>query len=324
MGYSDLYDIINNLINRGYLVHATNKDFNQFDYNKIIGGSRAKEGYGFYFSDMAYKPIEYGNNIKAIKKEDFNFINLTDPIDLSLFYDIDKYNRLKEIKEKLKNARSLREELMLEDEYDKLRDYLLFNCNKALFDDIVEAINEGAKNYGQLQSLIRDYKKNIPLICKAMVDNGYDGFYYDHVYTVFNFDKLNRLVINNAEKLIESKNMKQIKLNEGRLDQIIKEELDLFGYDTSAYDAAQAKKAKRSAAAKKGAETKKANKDKANDAAQSKLDKDMISAFSNDMFGDNPTEKERQKAKERVLSYGQELKKKKKAAEKKKKKNKKN
>jgi hypothetical protein len=73
MEYNDKYNLAVNLIQKGYLIHCTNEQFTHFDAKHIKGGGRAKEGYGFYFSDMPYKPIGYGENFKVIKKSDFNF-----------------------------------------------------------------------------------------------------------------------------------------------------------------------------------------------------------------------------------------------------------
>ena len=51
MNNSIIYNILSNEIKNGYIIHGTNEKFNLFDVNKIKGGFRAMEGYGFYFSD---------------------------------------------------------------------------------------------------------------------------------------------------------------------------------------------------------------------------------------------------------------------------------
>ena len=73
MTEGEKYDIAVKLIGNGYLIHCTNAVFNEFDKSYIQGGSRAHEGYGFYFTDMPYKAISYGEIFKIIKKDDFNF-----------------------------------------------------------------------------------------------------------------------------------------------------------------------------------------------------------------------------------------------------------
>ena len=75
MDYSEKYKLACDLIKQGYLIHCTDNDFDNFDSEYIKGGSRAREGYGFYFSDMPYKPIEYGKYFYIIKKNDFTFID---------------------------------------------------------------------------------------------------------------------------------------------------------------------------------------------------------------------------------------------------------
>lgn len=49
------YKIIHTLAEKGYVFHGTNETFNEFDFGKIKGGFRGKEGYGFYFTKDAYK-----------------------------------------------------------------------------------------------------------------------------------------------------------------------------------------------------------------------------------------------------------------------------
>ena len=56
--YSDKYELCAKLIEQGYLIHCTNSEYEKFDKKYIKGGSRAKEGYGAYFTDMPYKAIE--------------------------------------------------------------------------------------------------------------------------------------------------------------------------------------------------------------------------------------------------------------------------
>ena len=50
MTEDEKYDIAVKLIGNGYLIHCTNAVFNEFDKSYIQGGSRAHEGYGFYFT----------------------------------------------------------------------------------------------------------------------------------------------------------------------------------------------------------------------------------------------------------------------------------
>lgn len=44
----------------------------------------------------------------------------------------------------------------------------------------------------------------IPKIIKIYIDNGYDGYVTDGIYTVFNFDKLNKYLIKDVDSIIYS------------------------------------------------------------------------------------------------------------------------
>ena len=66
------------------------------------------------------------------------------------------------------------------------------------------AIREGAKTYGHLEYLIRYPDIMIPKLIKAYINNGYDGYVTDGIYTVFNFDKLNKYLIKDSSKIIYS------------------------------------------------------------------------------------------------------------------------
>ena len=124
------YELCNNLIKQGYLVHGTNVEFELFSNEFIKGGCRAREGYGFYFTDTAYKAEEYGSIIKAVKKDVFNFIELRDsveygsPLYYKLFGNDENTKKRKELEfqiELLMNDGRYREALNL---YDEIVDIL--------------------------------------------------------------------------------------------------------------------------------------------------------------------------------------------------------
>lgn len=202
---SNVYNTCRDLISKGYLVHGTNADFNTFSPEYIKGGSRAREGYGAYFTDTAYKAEEYGTKIKAVKKDIFNFIELRASVEygselyFQLFGNDEKKKKRQEIQTKIDflidNDR-YREALDLYDELDKLGssiedDYgVLYG---PLRQDCLEAIEKfGAKNLGSLQYNIMNPQRNLPLLASALVKIGYDGGHDDNVYTIWNFDKLNQ------------------------------------------------------------------------------------------------------------------------------------
>ena len=191
LSYAEKFKLAAQLIQKGYLIHCTNAEFDSFDPSFIKGGMRAKEGYGFYFTDMPYKSIDYGDLFKVIKKDDFNFLDSSDKIDISLFYDDTLEIEIAKIDIALDNARNIREY----DYYTQLQNELkqkLDSYDEDLYYYVKMAISEGAKTYGNLEYLIKNPHITIPKLIKVYTDNGYDGYSTDGIYTVFNFDKLNK------------------------------------------------------------------------------------------------------------------------------------
>ena len=219
------YNICGKLLDSGYLIHGTMHDFTSFDSAFITGGFRAKEGYGFYFSDEAYKPLEYGQNInkfKIIKKNDFNFLELTDKVDINLFSCEDKYITLSRLEDELYTVRNNRDYEEINNEINQLKHYLDTNFNGDLFNEIKRILREKPEcNYGQLQFYIPNPQKYIPIICQILARNGVDGFHYDNVYTVFNFDKLNKLMIKDIKPIINN-------IIGESVDKVIKETINNF------------------------------------------------------------------------------------------------
>ena len=202
MNYNQKYQLCANLIKDGYLIHCTDASFNEFNSNFIKGGMRAKEGYGFYFTDMPYKAIDYGNNFKLIKKEDFNFLNSSDEINTNLFFNDDIDIQIAQLNNQLDYVRNNRDYDYIISEIDKLKS-IKENYNDILSSYVKQAIRDGAKTYGNLEYLIRNPQTSIPLLIQTYINNGYDGYYTDGIYTVFNVPKLNQCLIRNSEILIQ-------------------------------------------------------------------------------------------------------------------------
>lgn len=158
ISYEDAYNNAVRLIKAGYLVHGTRKKFDVFDSGLIQGGSRAKEGYGFYFTDMIYKCCEYGYNFKVIKKDHFNFIN----------------------------------------SHDDLTDYDFIVNKQDGHEEIFEIITQTRKTYPYVKTIgnLEYYIPilDIPKLINLYLDFGYDGYETDGIFTVFNIEKLNREV----------------------------------------------------------------------------------------------------------------------------------
>ena len=239
LSYEDRYKLAVQLIQKGYLIHCTNDNFDSFDSSFIKGGMRAKEGYGFYFTDMPYKAIDYGSLFKVIKKDDFKFLDSSDKIDISLFYDDALEVKLAKIEAALDNVRNIREY----DYYTQLQNELkqkLNSYDKELYRYVKLAIKEGAKTYGNLEYLIRSPHTTIPKLVQVYIDNGYDGYYTDGIYTVFNFDKLNNhfktLTDDDLNRILNESLKKSIIITENQLHLLIDEGVTYTKNDDSSID----------------------------------------------------------------------------------------
>ncbi len=237
MEYDVKYKIASQLISDGYLLHCTDAIFDSFDEKFIKGGMRAKEGYGFYFTDMPYKAIDYGTNFKLIKKENFIWLNSSEQIDTKMFYNEDIEIKIASLEAQLDNVRNNKEWDYINSEIDKYKNKLN-SYDEELYFYIKQALKEGAKTYGNLEYLIRNPHLNIPKLIKCYINNGFDGYYTDGIYTVFNTNKLNQLMIKNPEEIIQNylnnenkiictnnimKNKQVIRLTESDLHKIIEE-----------------------------------------------------------------------------------------------------
>lgn len=219
---SEAYKLAGKLIKQGYLIHCTPNEFKEFNPDFIVGGCRAKEGYGFYFSDMSYKSIEYGNNWKIIKKSDFNFINSKELI-VNIFDN--KYDEfiMKKItlERELDNVRNIRDYDRITQEIEKLKnDYSKIGGYKFFQYVIRITTRYNIKTIGELECYVApDF---IPRLIKYYLYLGYDGYETDGIYTVFNFKKLNE-----KYKSVTLKN-NEIELLESKINEIIKETIKKY------------------------------------------------------------------------------------------------
>lgn len=200
--YYKKYDLAVKLVGKGYLIHCTNETFDEFNSDFIKGGSRAKEGYGFYFTNMPYKAIEYGDVFKLIKKTDFSFLNTSDNININLFYNEDIDTKIVQLENYLEDCHNIREYDYYNNELEKYKN-IQKGYDKSLYNYVKIAINDGAKTYGQLEYKILNPNVNIPKLNKVYLRNGFDGYETDGIFTIFNFDKLNQCQIKNVENLIQ-------------------------------------------------------------------------------------------------------------------------
>jgi hypothetical protein len=152
------------------------------------------EGYGFYFSDMPYKSIEYGGNMKIVKKDDFNFLNSKALITLDQFNDLFNLERCR-LKEWQNNSRNNKDWDYYESEINKLDNLLESFGGKKMYKYIEMAFKMyKAENVGQLEYYIPNPAFSIPNLAKIYIYWGFDGYETDGIYTIFNFDKLNQCV----------------------------------------------------------------------------------------------------------------------------------
>ena len=211
------YDFAVKLINKGYLIHCSPEIIEKFDSKFIKGGNRAKEGYGFYFSDMPYKSIDYGDNFYIVKKNKFNFLNSFDKIDMDFFFkDINKKSELEyeiyKTQNLLDNVRNIKEYDFYTKKIEELNNELeKFEKNQSFLLILQNSIKKyNPKTYGQLESYIVNPDYNIPKLIQFYIENGYDGYETEGIYTIFNIDKLNQFVkkIDLNQEISESKKNK--------------------------------------------------------------------------------------------------------------------
>ena len=169
MDYKTKYNIAVNLIENGYLIHCTDNIFNKFNPSFIKGGGRAKEGYGFYFSDMPYKSIDYGKNWKVIKKDNFNFLDSNTPININSFknhFESDLIN----LEDELNNVRTNREYERITKEIETIKDTYNNIGGRELFNNIELTIKKyNAKTIGNLEYLIPNPNVMVPKLTKLYV-----------------------------------------------------------------------------------------------------------------------------------------------------------
>lgn len=148
------FSIISNYIKKGYLVHGSTTKFDKFETSNIKGGTRSEYGYGMYFSDEAYKALEYGTEIYLVKKDLFNFLDLDSEV-FNPFYEVN--NTKKEIaiaNEKLYNVRNNREYDYYQSIIDELENKYNFNHYE---EEIINSFTKYSQS-GKLRNLEQVFK----------------------------------------------------------------------------------------------------------------------------------------------------------------------
>lgn len=206
------FKILNSLFERGYVFHGTNEQFDYFDSSKIKGGSRGREGYGFYFTKDAYKVEEYGNQFIILSTNGMNIVNTKDSFNrLGISTPDTIQTKIVQLESQLYDVTTNREYDMINNELNNLKTYL----NDTIFKDVnyndykilktynFQPLSENNTLYNALTfaytKLTGDGMKSMSQIFLNM---GIDGYIIDNVYVIINFDKLNKNIVKNKDKLI--------------------------------------------------------------------------------------------------------------------------
>lgn len=190
--YDEQYSIVASIISKGYLAHGGEKMFNTFDPAFIQGGSRAEYGYGFYFCDQAYKPINYGGYLYFTKKDVYDFCNLNTPTD---------YNPLEwiyKISTHLENACAHAKNIEEYENATKQLENMKLNSQEQTYLDFFE---KGVREERDLKNAYKYALNYIPgdynpkYLSSLFMKVGYDGIIAENQYVIFNFDKLNQNIL---------------------------------------------------------------------------------------------------------------------------------
>lgn len=193
-GYDE--NVVNRYIKLGYLVHGTNEDFDKFDQSKIKGGTRGEYGYGMYFTNTAYKALEYGCTIYITKEDIYNFLDLRtrDMSFINKFVDIEQ--ELIILQDKLDNSRNVREYDYYNKAIENLKSklpFLTFNEEIVLnkFKQIMDKYPDTT-----LENIYKGVRGDLPggydkYMSSLLLKFGYDGVKCYNQYVIFNFDLLN-------------------------------------------------------------------------------------------------------------------------------------
>lgn len=210
------YKAVNILAKNGYLVHGTNDEFAWFDKSKIKGGFRGNYGYGFYFTDAAYKCEEYGSKYIFLDAKDFNFLDFNQKtIDNETI--MGTLNKIKTITDNIDNAQAQLYNVIRREEYEyyeneikKLKsDYnqiLPDSKSEIFFRIIMEDVRnkKDMTNRDLVASLNNQFGNNLgeEFVSNMFLKLGFDGFHYDAEYVIFNFDKLNKNIVKDRNGLL--------------------------------------------------------------------------------------------------------------------------
>lgn len=191
------YEKLNAVLRKGYLIHGGELEFDTFNPDMIRGGSRGVYGYGMYFTDEAYKALEYGQSIVMTKKDIYNLWDLDGNYDGFIRRTVDIKDMIEKWEHRLDNCRNIREWDECEAEIEKLKSE---TPKLNMYEDIVQTkFMQALRKYKHrnMEDLYKWVLGGLPEnlsrhVSSYLLKMGYDGVKCGNQYVIFNFDKLNR------------------------------------------------------------------------------------------------------------------------------------
>lgn len=230
------YQVIGKLVKQGYIFHGTNKKFDDFDSNKIKGGSRGREGYGVYFTNEAYKAEEYGNEFMILSTKGMNIVNSKNTFSqLNITPPNEVKSKIEILKNQLDYVRNNRDYNAINDEIEKYENYLNnklllgvdYTDYQILYNYDFKPLSNNASIYNALSFAYNKLStKGMESISKILLNIGIDGYIIDNVYVIINFKKLNNNIVKDKESLInntinENKMKKTVSLNKKDINEMV-------------------------------------------------------------------------------------------------------
>ena len=120
-------------------------------------------------------------------------MNSQQPIDKEWLLDGDIKQEIVRLEAELDNCRNIKEYDSINNEIEKLQNSLSDDRFIRFLDNVI--LRYDVKTYGGLEYNIPNPHENVPKLVQLYIDKGYDGYYTDGIYTIFNFDKLNQNLI---------------------------------------------------------------------------------------------------------------------------------
>lgn len=212
--------ILQKIIDAGYIIHGSSVTFDTFDPKFIKGSNSAVYGYGIYFSDEIYKFSEYNTdpkNFKFVDKNNFKLLDLKlTPANIrfeSIHEKIESFNADKvKLDGILDNVRSNKDYIEIMNQIDNL-ETIMHTIKSRLHNKYFELIdNEIRRNENiPFVDILKSVRSKFidDAVSKEFSDYafsiiGVDGFKYENQYVIFNYDKLNNVLIKDNEKFINN------------------------------------------------------------------------------------------------------------------------